>query len=73
MIYYCTDPQQHEINLFYMIKKQNLVKGDVIYPSIDQRTNQNACIIQLKYKLKSVIVYALDQQEMQKFKKFFNF
>ena len=43
MIFYCTNPNLHGINLFYLIKKQNLVKGDVIYPSIDHK-DQSECV-----------------------------
>ena len=32
--YYCTDPLQHGIFLFYKIKKKNFVDGDVIFTSV---------------------------------------
>lgn len=57
VIYYCTDPQQHGIYLFYMVTKQNLwmVMSSLHLFSnaswaMSIRTNQNACIIQLIVK-----------------------
>ena len=34
VICYFADPQQHGIHLFYMIKKQSIVNGEVIYASV---------------------------------------
>ena len=35
---YCTDPQQHEIYLFYMIKKGQIIcNGDDLYTSVLQK------------------------------------
>ena len=40
--YYYTDPRQHGIYMFWMIKKQNVVNDDVIYVSVFQQTlNKN--------------------------------
>ena len=33
VIFYCTDPQKHSLFVF-MIKKQNVVDGDIIYTSV---------------------------------------
>ena len=44
VVFYYKDSMQHGIHLFYTIKKQNVVKFDIIYGS---RTNLNACKIQL--------------------------
>ena len=33
MIFYSPDSQQHGIYLFYVVKKQNVVNGDVVYAS----------------------------------------
>ena len=52
VIYYCTDSQQHGNSLFYMIKKQNVVKSEVIYTSAHQyliSKNQSRFVHNLSY------------------------
>ena len=36
VIYYCTDPLQHGIYLFYVTTNQNFVEGDVICASVPE-------------------------------------
>ena len=52
MIYYSTEPPQQDVYLFNKMKKQNVVRGDLIYCillSLNRspiETNQNLQIIQ---------------------------
>ena len=53
--YYYTDPRQHGIYMFWMIKKQNVVNDDVIYVSVFQQTlnkNHSKCVYNSAYHVK---------------------
>ena len=53
--YYYTDPRQHGIYMFWMIKKQDVVNDDVIYVSVFQQTlnkNHSKCVYNSAHHVK---------------------